>query len=122
MVKNDVFSMVGGLGGDFYKDIYEPKLFGMHSGSVLRGWHAGNANTDLKMSILPICRVGNVYVRRVNRVVFSMFGGLGVDFCKDIYEAKLFGMHIGSVVSDLYVGNVNTDYKISIVGFGDVYE
>ncbi len=31
MVKNDVFSMVGGLGGDFYKDIYEPKLFGMHS-------------------------------------------------------------------------------------------
>ena len=37
MVKNDVFSMVGGLGGDFYKDIYEPNLFGMHSGSVLRG-------------------------------------------------------------------------------------
>ena len=37
MVKNDVFSMVGGLGGDFYKDIYEPKLFGMHSGSVLSG-------------------------------------------------------------------------------------
>ena len=54
MVKNDVFSMVGGLGGDFYKDIYETKLFGMHSGSVLRGWNAGNANTDLKMSILPI--------------------------------------------------------------------
>ena len=51
MVKNDVFSMVGGLGGDFYKDIYEPKLFGMHSGSVLSGWNAGNANTDLKMSI-----------------------------------------------------------------------
>ena len=40
MVKNDVFSMVGGLGGDFYKDIYETKLFGMHSGSVLRGWNA----------------------------------------------------------------------------------
>ena len=67
MVKNDVFSMVGGLGGDFYKDIYEPKLFGMHSGSVLRGWNAGNANTDLKMSI---CRVGNVYVHRVKRVFF----------------------------------------------------
>ena len=57
MVKNDVFSMVGGLGGDFYKDMYEPKLFGMHSGSVLSGMDAGNANTDLKMSILPICRV-----------------------------------------------------------------
>ena len=51
MVKNDVFSMVGGLGGDFYQDIYEPKLFGMHSGSVLSGSDAGNANTDLKMSI-----------------------------------------------------------------------
>ena len=31
MVKNDVFSMLGGLGGDFYQDIYKPKLFGMHS-------------------------------------------------------------------------------------------
>ena len=51
MVKNDVFSMVGGLGGDFYQDTYEPQLFGMHSGSVLRGWNAGNANNDLKMSI-----------------------------------------------------------------------
>ena len=28
MVKNDAFSMVGGLGGAFYKDIYETKLFG----------------------------------------------------------------------------------------------
>ena len=45
--------MVGGLGGDFYKDTYEPKLFGMHSGSVLSGLDAGNANTELKMSILP---------------------------------------------------------------------
>ena len=63
MVKNDVFSMVGGLGGDFYQDTYEPKLFGMHSGSVLRGWNAKNANDDLKMSILPICRVGNVYAQ-----------------------------------------------------------
>ena len=67
MVKNDVFSMVGGLGGDFYKDIYEPKLFGMHSGSVLSGSDAGNANTDLKMSISPMCRVGNVYVYRVKK-------------------------------------------------------
>ena len=53
MVKNDVFSMVGGLGGDFYKDIYEPKLFWMHSGSVLSGWNEKNANNDIKMSILP---------------------------------------------------------------------
>ena len=41
------------------------------------------------------------YVHRVNRVVFSVFGGLGGDFCKDIHEAKLFGMHIGSVLSGL---------------------
>ena len=47
MVKNDVFSMVGGLGGDFYKDIYDTKLFGMHSGSALSGSDGGNANTDL---------------------------------------------------------------------------
>ena len=63
-VKNDFFSMVG---GDFYKDIYAPKLFGMHSGSVLNGSDAGNANTDLKMSILTICRVGNVHVHRAKR-------------------------------------------------------
>ena len=58
MAKNDVFSTVGGLGGDFYEDTYEQKLFGMQSGSVLRGWNAGNANTDLKMSILPILSGG----------------------------------------------------------------
>ena len=29
------------------------------------------------------------------RVVFSVFGGLGGAFCKDTYEAKLFGMHGG---------------------------
>ena len=59
--------------------------------------------------------MGNVYVHRVKRVVFSMFGGLGGDFCKDTYEAKLFGMQIGSVLSGLYAGNVN-NAKMSIVG------
>ena len=63
-----------------------------------------------------------MYVRRVNRVVFSMFGGLGGDFCKDIYEAKLFGMHIGSVLSGFDAGNVNTDAKMSNAGLGDVNE
>ena len=58
MVKNDVFSMVGGLGGDFYQDIYEPKLFGMHIGSVSSGLGAGNVNNDSKISIVGI---GNVY-------------------------------------------------------------
>ena len=43
------------------------------------------------------------------------------DFCNDTYEPKLFGMHIGSVLSGLDAGNVNTDAKISIVGYGDVW-
>ena len=60
-----------------------------------------------------------MYVHRVNRVVFSMFGGPGGDFCKETYEAKLFGIHIGSVLGGSDAGNVNTDSKISIVGFGD---
>jgi len=54
-------------------------------------------------------------------VIFSNFGGLAGDFCKDTYEEKLFGMHIGSVPSGFHAGNVNTDYKISIVGYGDVW-
>ena len=57
-VENDAFSMAGGLGGDFCKDIYEPKLFGMHSGSVLSGSDSGNANTDPNMSIELIFGVG----------------------------------------------------------------
>ena len=63
-----------------------------------------------------------MYVHRVKMVVFLMIGGLGVDFCKDTYEAQLFGMHIRSVLSGLGAGNVNTDAKMSIVGLGDVYE
>ena len=55
-----------------------------------------------------------MYVRRVNRVVFSMFEGLGGDFCKDTYEAKLFGMHSGSVLRGWNAGNANTDLKMSI--------
>ena len=39
---------------------------------------------------------------------------------QDTYEAKLIGMHIGSVLSGLDAGNVNTDPKMSIVGFGNV--
>ena len=40
-------------------------------------------------------------MRKVENHVFSKFGGLGGDFCKDTYEANLFGMHIGSVLSGL---------------------
>ena len=45
-------------------------------GCIFEIWNAKNANIDLNMSILPMCRVGNVYVQRVNRVVFSTFGPL----------------------------------------------
>ena len=65
---------------------------------------------------------GERVLTQVKKGGFSMFGGLGGDFCKDRYEARLFGMHIGSVLSGLDAGNVNTDAKMSIVGFGDVYE
>ena len=59
---------------------------------------------------------------RTKRVIFAMFGGLGGDFCKDTYEAKLFGMHMGSVLSGLDAGNGIPTLKMLIVGFGDVYE
>ena len=57
-VKNDDFSMFGDLGGDFYEETHEAKLFGMHIRSFLSGLHAENVNTDSKMSIVG---VGNVY-------------------------------------------------------------
>ena len=57
---------------------------------------------------------------QVKGVVFSIIGGLGGDFCKDKY-AKLFGKHIGRVLSGLDAGNANTDTKMPIVGFGDAY-
>ena len=33
-----VFPMFGGLGGDFYNDTYEAKLFGVHSGRFSLLW------------------------------------------------------------------------------------
>ena len=57
---------------------------------------------------------------KVENHVFFKFGGLGGDFYKGTHEAKLFGMHIGSVLSGLDTRNVNTDAKMSSVGFGDV--
>ena len=52
---------------------------------------------------------------------FSKFGGLGGDFYKGTQESKMIVMHIGSVLNGLEAGNVNTDAKISIVGYGDVW-
>ena len=44
--QNDVFLKFGDLGGDFYKETHEAKLFGMHIGSVLSRLEAGNVNND----------------------------------------------------------------------------
>ena len=109
--------MFGDLGGDFYKNTYEPKLFGMHIGSVLSGLEAGNVNNDHKMPNQDCERIGGV-----KNDVFPKFGDLEGDFYKETHEAKLFGMHIGSVLSGLDAGNVNTDAKMSIVEVGNVYE
>ena len=49
--KMSFFKMFGGLGGDFYKDTYEPMLFEMHIRSVLRGLYAENVSTDPKILI-----------------------------------------------------------------------
>ena len=97
-VKNDLFSMVGGLGGDFYQDIYETKLFGIHSRSVSSCLNAGKCRPQ---NVEFTCFLGRKWVCMGGSKmrVLSMFGGLGGDFYKDIYEAKLFGMHIGSVLS-----------------------
>ena len=51
-VKNDDFSIFGDLGGDFYEETHEAKLFGMHIGSVLSGLEAENVNNDSKKPVL----------------------------------------------------------------------
>ena len=65
--------------------------------------------------------MGNVYVHRVNRVDFSMLGGLGGEFCKDPYEAKLYVMHIGSVLSGLEAENFTNDEKKPVLGCKNKY-
>ena len=57
------------------------------------------------------CRIRsvNVYIGGVKNDVFPKFGDPEGDFCKETHEAKLFGMHIGSVLSGLEAGNVNND-------------
>ena len=47
--------------------------------------------------------------RGVKNDDFSIFGGLGWDFCKETHEVNLFGVHIGSVLSGLEAGNVTND-------------
>ena len=107
-----IFLCLETLEGTFFKATYEPKLFGMHVRSVLSGLHAENVNTDLKMSLLLMFGVGKVCRWKVENEVFSKFGGLGRDFYKGTHEAKMSGMHIGSVLSGLEAGNVNNDREM----------
>ena len=87
-------------------------MFGMHIGSVLSGLGAGNVNNDREM---PNKECERVYWRGQNDV-FPKFGDLERDFYKETHEAKLFGMHIGSVLSGLEAGNVNNDSKKPVLG------
>ena len=86
-VENEVFSRFGDLRGDFYKDTRDPKLFGMHIGSVLSGLEAGNVNNDREM---PNQECERVHWRGQNDV-FLKFGDLEGDFHEETREAKLFG-------------------------------
>ena len=51
-------------------------------------------------------------VWRVEKRVFSKFGGLGGDFYEGAHEAKLFGMHTGSGLIGMEAGNVNSDREM----------
>ena len=59
------------------------------------------------------CRIRsvNVCTGGVKNDVFLKFGDLEGDFYQETHEAKLFGMHIGSILSGLEAGNVNNDKK-----------
>ena len=106
--------MFGDFGGDFCKETFEPKMFGVHIGSVLSGLYTDNVNTDPKMSILLMFGVGKVCAWRVENEVFSKFGGLGWDFKKGTHDAKMIGIHIGSVLSWSEAGHVKNDHKMPI--------
>ena len=57
--ENEFLSKFGDLGGDFCQDTREPKVLGMHIGSVLSGLDRRNVNIDLKMLSLPVFWVEN---------------------------------------------------------------
>ena len=61
--KMRVFSMFGGLGGDFYKDTYEAKLFGMHGGrfSVIGTSHGSQPFRRLRIPNLCLGSKMRVY-------------------------------------------------------------
>ena len=60
------------------------------------------------------CRIRsvNVCIGGVKNDVFLKFVDLEGNFYKETHEAKLFGMHIGSVLSGLEAGNVNNEREM----------
>ena len=108
--KMRVSSMFGGLGGDFYKDTYEAKLFGVHSGRFSLMWISHGSQPFRRYTIHYLC-FGSKRVCVVKHDVFLKFGDREGDFYKETHEAKLFGMLLGSVLSGLEAGNVNNDKK-----------
>ena len=66
--------MFGGLGGDFYKDTYEAKLFGMHGGRFSVMWTSHGSHPFRRYIIPYLCfgsKMSNVYVHRVKKGRFS---------------------------------------------------
>ena len=53
-----VFSMFGGLGGDFYKDTCEVKLFGVHSGRFSLMW-TSHGSQPFRRYIIPYLCFGS---------------------------------------------------------------
>ena len=56
--KMRVFSMFGGLGGDFYKDTYVAKLFGMHEGRFSLMW-TSHGSQPFRRYIIPYLSFGS---------------------------------------------------------------
>ena len=52
-----VFSMFGGLGGDFDKDIYEAKLFGVRGGRFSLLW-TSHGSQPFRRYIIRTCVLG----------------------------------------------------------------
>ena len=57
-------------------------------------------------------RIVNLRIGGVKNDASSKFGDLGGDIYMGTYKPKLFGMHIGSVLSGLEAGDVNNDHKM----------
>ena len=53
-----IFSNFGGLAGDFYKDTYEAKLFGMHIGRFSVKW-TSHGSQPFRRYVIPNLSFGS---------------------------------------------------------------